>query len=241
KKNQEGTCRLHQLNGDVIHNQPTSSSFNEEIDVIAITNDLLPLSIENDDSDKEVDAVDVLRVDKFIQNSEHEYSESEDSDFDNPPVLLPPLEPPDKEFNFKIAVGNEISIMFSLLSAKSEDTIFDPGLWYPKGSSFGLKAFSNVDHAGCIDSRKSTSRGIQFLSDKLVSWMSKKQDCTAMSSEKAEYVALSASCAQVITEYQLADMFTKALPEDRFKYLIRRIGMRCWTPAELEVLAKESA
>nr|GEU41493.1 hypothetical protein [Tanacetum cinerariifolium] len=104
--------------------------------------------------------------------------------------------------------------------------------------------FTNLfyaDHAGCIDSRKSTSGGIQFLVDKLVSWMSKKQNCTAMLSAEAEYVALSASCAQVITEYQLADMFTKALPEDRFKYLVRRIGMRCLTSAELEVLAKESA
>nr|GFA13951.1 retrovirus-related Pol polyprotein from transposon TNT 1-94 [Tanacetum cinerariifolium] len=45
----------------------------------------------------------------------------------------------------------------------------------------------------------------------------------------------------VITEYQLADMFTKALPEDRFKYLVRRIGMTCLTPAELEVLANKSA
>nr|GEU96865.1 hypothetical protein [Tanacetum cinerariifolium] len=45
----------------------------------------------------------------------------------------------------------------------------------------------------------------------------------------------------VRNEYQLADMFTKALPEDRFKYLVRRIGMRCLTPAELEILAKESA
>nr|GEX50690.1 retrovirus-related Pol polyprotein from transposon TNT 1-94 [Tanacetum cinerariifolium] len=43
------------------------------------------------------------------------------------------------------------------------------------------------------------------------------------------------------TEYQLVDMFTKALPEDRFKYLVRRIGMICLTPAELEVQAKESA
>nr|GEX17016.1 retrovirus-related Pol polyprotein from transposon TNT 1-94 [Tanacetum cinerariifolium] len=49
------------------------------------------------------------------------------------------------------------------------------GLWYPKGSSFELTAFSDADHAGCIDSRKSTSGGIQFLCDKLVSWMSKKQ------------------------------------------------------------------
>nr|GEV58069.1 copia protein [Tanacetum cinerariifolium] len=45
----------------------------------------------------------------------------------------------------------------------------------------------------------------------------------------------------VRTEYQLADMFTKALPEDRFQYLIRRIGMRCLTPAELKVLANEYA
>nr|GEW36874.1 retrovirus-related Pol polyprotein from transposon TNT 1-94 [Tanacetum cinerariifolium] len=43
------------------------------------------------------------------------------------------------------------------------------------------------------------------------------------------------------TEYQLDDMFTKALPEDRFKYLVRQIGMRCLTPAELKVLAKEFA
>ncbi|GJT13115.1 retrovirus-related pol polyprotein from transposon TNT 1-94 [Tanacetum coccineum] len=70
------------------------------------------------------------------------------------------------------------------------------GLWYPKGSGFDLTAFSDADHAGCLDTRKSTSGGIQFLGDKLVSWMSKKQDCTAMSSAEAEYVALSASCAQ---------------------------------------------
>nr|GFB03096.1 retrovirus-related Pol polyprotein from transposon TNT 1-94 [Tanacetum cinerariifolium] len=58
--------------------------------------------------------------------------------------------------------------------------------WYlyqlGEGSSFELTAFSNADHARCIDSRKSTSGGIQFLGDKLVSWMSKKQNCTAMSS-----------------------------------------------------------
>ncbi|GJX65423.1 retrovirus-related pol polyprotein from transposon TNT 1-94 [Tanacetum coccineum] len=56
----------------------------------------------------------------------------------------------------------------------------------------------DADHARCIDTRKSTSGGIQFLGDKLVSWMSKKQDCTAMSLAEADYVALSASCAQVM-------------------------------------------
>ncbi|GKE41510.1 retrovirus-related pol polyprotein from transposon TNT 1-94, partial [Tanacetum coccineum] len=161
------------------------------------------------------------------------------------------------------------------------------GLWYPKDISFELTAFSDSDHAGCLDSRKSTSGGIQFLGgDKLVRWSSKKQDCTSMSTVEAEYVSLSACCAQVLwlrtqltdygfhfekipmycdskaaiaiscnliqhsrtkhidvsyhfikeqvekgivelffvgTEYQLADLFTKALSEDSFKYLIRRL------------------
>nr|GEX97477.1 hypothetical protein [Tanacetum cinerariifolium] len=69
---------------------------------------------------------------------------------------------------------------------------------YPKDSGFELIAFFDADHAGCIDTHKSTSGGIQFLGDKLVSWMSKKQDCTAMSSAEAKYVALSASHAQVM-------------------------------------------
>ncbi|GKA82520.1 uncharacterized mitochondrial protein-like protein [Tanacetum coccineum] len=53
-------------------------------------------------------------------------------------------------------------------------------------SGFELTAFSDADHAGCRDTQKSISRGIQFLSEKLVSWMSKKQDCTTMSSPEAE-------------------------------------------------------
>nr|GEY18517.1 uncharacterized mitochondrial protein AtMg00810-like [Tanacetum cinerariifolium] len=110
-----------------------------------------------------------------------------------------------------------------------KDTIH-MGLWYPKDTGFKLTAFSDSDHADCLDLRKSTSGGIQFLGgDKLVSWSSKKQDCTSMTSAEAE------------TEYQLADLFTKALPEERFKYLVRRHGMRCLTPEELEVLANESA
>nr|GEX46638.1 hypothetical protein [Tanacetum cinerariifolium] len=44
-----------------------------------------------------------------------------------------------------------------------------------------------------------------------------------------------------VTEYRLADLFNKALPEDRFKYLVRRLGMRFLTTGELEVLANESA
>nr|GFB85441.1 copia protein [Tanacetum cinerariifolium] len=42
----------------------------------------------------------------------------------------------------------------------------------------------------------------------------------------------------VKTDYQLADIFTKALPTDRFNYLVRHLGMRSLSPKELERLAK---
>nr|GEV28971.1 retrovirus-related Pol polyprotein from transposon TNT 1-94 [Tanacetum cinerariifolium] len=75
-----------------------------------------------------------------------------------------------------------------------------PKAWYDKLLKFlTSKDFTkDADHAGCIDSHKSISEGIQFLGDKLVSWMSKKQNYTAMSSAEAEYVALSGSYAQVM-------------------------------------------
>ena len=44
----------------------------------------------------------------------------------------------------------------------------------------------------------------------------------------------------VKTDYQLADQFTKALPKERFEYLVRRIGMRSLTPDELERLHESS-
>nr|GEV18285.1 retrovirus-related Pol polyprotein from transposon TNT 1-94 [Tanacetum cinerariifolium] len=66
------------------------------------------------------------------------------------------------------------------------------GLWYTKDSSFKLTGFSDADYAGCKDTFKSTSGGAQFLGEKMVSWSSKKQDCTALSTAEAEYVSLSA-------------------------------------------------
>ncbi|GJQ93488.1 retrovirus-related pol polyprotein from transposon TNT 1-94 [Tanacetum coccineum] len=60
------------------------------------------------------------------------------------------------------------------------------------------RRFLNVDYAGCKDTFKSTSSGAQFLGEKLVSWSSKKQDCTALSTAEAEYVSLSACCVQVL-------------------------------------------
>nr|GEU59590.1 hypothetical protein [Tanacetum cinerariifolium] len=42
----------------------------------------------------------------------------------------------------------------------------------------------------------------------------------------------------VKTDYQLADIFTKALPADRFNYLVRHLGMHSLSPKELDRLEK---
>nr|GEV54582.1 reverse transcriptase domain-containing protein [Tanacetum cinerariifolium] len=108
-----------------------SDPHQEEIDVVAVTDDVLPPRVDNEDSDEEVDAVDILRVDNFIQNSKYEYSESEDSDFDNPPLPLPPPEPPDEEFDFEIDFGDEISVLgraivkFEYIDARVKFDVFN--------------------------------------------------------------------------------------------------------------------
>nr|GEW14339.1 reverse transcriptase domain-containing protein [Tanacetum cinerariifolium] len=74
-------------------------------------NVFVKVGVKNDDSDGEVDAIEELRVDNSISNSEHESFGSEESDFDNPSIPLPPPKPPDEEFNFEIDFGDEISVV----------------------------------------------------------------------------------------------------------------------------------
>ncbi|GKB62084.1 hypothetical protein Tco_0918270 [Tanacetum coccineum] len=177
------------------------------------------------------------------------------------------------------------------------------GLWYSKDTGMSMTAYVDVDHAGCQDTRRSTSGSAQFLGDKLVSWSSKKQKCTTILNTKAEYIALSRCCAQILwmhsqltdydfksnkiplyydnksaialccnnvqhprakhidvryhfikeqvenrivelyfiwTEYQLADIFTKPFPRERFNFLIEKLGMRSMSPEMLKRLAKET-
>ncbi|GKB18041.1 hypothetical protein Tco_0851964 [Tanacetum coccineum] len=57
---------------------------------------------------------------------------------------------------------------------------------YPIGFWFDLIAFSDDDHAGLHCTWKATSGRIQFLGDKLASWMSKRNKMHAMSSQEAE-------------------------------------------------------
>ncbi|GJS99806.1 retrovirus-related pol polyprotein from transposon TNT 1-94 [Tanacetum coccineum] len=173
------------------------------------------------------------------------------------------------------------------------------GLWYPKDTAMALTAYADADHAGCQDTRRSTSGSAQFLRDKLVSWSSKKQKSTAISTTEAEYIAMSGCCAQILwmrsqltdydfvfnkiplycdnrsaialccnnvqhscskhidirhhfireqvekgvvelyfvtMDYQLADIFTKALPRERFEFLLPRLGMKSMSPETLKRL-----
>ncbi|GJY86870.1 retrotransposon protein, putative, unclassified [Tanacetum coccineum] len=177
------------------------------------------------------------------------------------------------------------------------------GLWYPKDSSIALTAYADADHAGCQDTRRSTSGCMQLLGDRLVSWSSKRQKSAAISSTEAEYIAMSGCCAQILwmrsqltdyglgfnkipmycdnksaialccnnvqhsrskhidirfhfikeqvengvvelyffnTEYQLADIFTKALCREIIEFLINKLGMRSFTPETLKQLADEA-
>nr|GFC39699.1 retrovirus-related Pol polyprotein from transposon TNT 1-94 [Tanacetum cinerariifolium] len=136
------------------------------------------------------------------------------------------------------------------------------GLWYPKDSYVALTAFADADHAGCQDTRRSTSGNVQFLGERLISWSSKRQKNVVISSTEAEYIALSGCYAQILwmrsqlsdyglvkqgvidlyfinTEYQLADLFTKALGRDIIEFLTNKLGMRSFTPETLKRLINE--
>ncbi|GJT56146.1 retrovirus-related pol polyprotein from transposon TNT 1-94 [Tanacetum coccineum] len=65
-------------------------------------------------------------------------------------------------------------------------------------SCIALIAFTDADHAGFQDTKRSTSRSMHLLGDRLISWSSKKQKSTVISSTEAEYIALSGCCAQIL-------------------------------------------
>ena len=65
----------------------------------------------------------------------------------------------------------------------------DYGLWYKLGGNLDSKVFIDVDCVGSLDDIKRTSGGAFFLGERLVSWTSKKKNCTSQSTIEVEYVA----------------------------------------------------
>nr|GEY86680.1 retrovirus-related Pol polyprotein from transposon TNT 1-94 [Tanacetum cinerariifolium] len=108
------------------------------------------------------------------------------------------------------------------------------GLWYSKDTTMALTAYADADHAGCQDTRRSTSGSAQFLGDKLHS-RSKHIDIRhhfIREQVKKGVVEL----YFVTTDYQLANIFTKALHRYRFEFILPRIGMKSMSPVTLKRL-----
>nr|GEW74897.1 hypothetical protein [Tanacetum cinerariifolium] len=109
-------------------------------------------------------------------------------------------------------------------------------------SGFELTGFSDADYVGCKDTFKSTYGRVQFLAIAI--------SCNLVQHSRTKHIAV---CYHFIkehvekgtielyfvkTDYQLADLFTKALPADQFNYLVRCLGMRSLSAQELDRLAK---
>ncbi|GJW58239.1 retrovirus-related pol polyprotein from transposon TNT 1-94 [Tanacetum coccineum] len=127
-----------------------------------------------------------------------------------------------------------IGMIGSLMYLKLADLISNSphvsvlGLWYPKGSGFDLKAYSDSNYAGCNLDRKSTSGGCQILGGKLlplgdvlkssrlrVSWLTMMFSMTRDHILKGDHF--------VPTDLQLADIFTKPLAKHSFTRLVAEL------------------
>nr|GEU87031.1 copia protein [Tanacetum cinerariifolium] len=136
-----------------------------------------------------------------------------------------------------------------------------------------LTFYADVDHAGCQDTRRSTSESAQFLGDKLILWMrSQLTDygfvfnkiplyydnhsaialcCNNVQHSRSKHIYIRhhfireqvekvvAELYIVTMDYQLADIFTKALPRERFKFLFPRLGMKSMYPTTLKRIQEE--
>ncbi|GJW96130.1 retrovirus-related pol polyprotein from transposon TNT 1-94 [Tanacetum coccineum] len=125
------------------------------------------------------------------------------------------------------------------------------GLWYSKDIDISLTAYVDADHVRCQDTRRSTSGSAQFLGDNLVKrtlpyripmYYDNKSAialcCNNVQHSRAKHNDIRYHFIKeqvenrivdlyfVWPEYQLADIFTKPLPRERFNFLIKKLGMR---------------
>nr|GEY58600.1 hypothetical protein [Tanacetum cinerariifolium] len=124
------------------------------------------------------------------------------------------------------------------------------GLWYPKDSSVALTAFADADHAGCQNIRRSTSGNYGLGFNKIPMYCDNKSAialcCNNVQHSRSKHVDIRYHFIKeqvenevielyfINTEYQLADLFTKALGRDRIEFLTTKLGMRSFTPETLK-------
>nr|GEW14465.1 hypothetical protein [Tanacetum cinerariifolium] len=128
------------------------------------------------------------------------------------------------------------------------------GLWYSKDIAMALTAYTDADHAGCQDTRRSTSESAQFLGDKLILWIRSQLTDYGFDFNKIplycdNHIAIALCCNNfqysrskhidilhhfireqvergvvelyfVTMDYQLTYIFTKALPRQRFEFIL---------------------
>nr|GFA48822.1 retrotransposon protein, putative, unclassified [Tanacetum cinerariifolium] len=111
------------------------------------------------------------------------------------------------------------------------------GIWYPKDTVMALTAYADADHAGCQDTRRSTSGSAQFLGDKLYSRSKHIYIRHHFIREQVERGVV--ELYFVWKDYQLADIFTKALPQQRFAFILSRLDMRSMSPTTLKRIQEE--
>ncbi|GJS30927.1 retrovirus-related pol polyprotein from transposon TNT 1-94 [Tanacetum coccineum] len=121
------------------------------------------------------------------------------------------------------------------------------GLWYPKDTVMALTAYADADHVGCQDTRRSTSGSAQFLRDKSAIALC----CNNVQHSRSKHIDVRHHFIReqvengmvelyfVTTDYQLADIFTKALPRERFEFLLPQLGMKSMSPETLKRLQEE--
>nr|GEZ57660.1 hypothetical protein [Tanacetum cinerariifolium] len=125
------------------------------------------------------------------------------------------------------------------------------GLWYPKDSSVALTAFADADHAGCQYTRRNYGLGF----NKIPMYCDNKSAialcCNNVQHSWPKHIDIRYHFIKehvkngvielyfVSMEYQLADLFTKALGRDRIEFLINKLGMRSFTPETLKQLMDE--
>ncbi|GKE39905.1 retrovirus-related pol polyprotein from transposon TNT 1-94, partial [Tanacetum coccineum] len=114
-------------------------------------------------------------------------------------------------------------------------------------SCITLKAFTDADHAGCQDTRKSTSRIMQLLGDRLdvvLKYFGCDNKsaialcCNNIQHSRSKHIDIRHHFIKdqvengvvelyfVRTEYQPADIFTKPLARERLEFLIKMLGMQ---------------